>query len=225
VLAQHVQAYGVPASRIQVIPNGINRTHFAQAPTSAEAKARLGLQGQLVLGFTGFVRDWHGVDRIVNWMDTPAAPSHTHLLVVGDGPVRAALEQQAQRLGLAGRVTFTGVIHRDQVPAHVAAFDVALQPAVTPYASPLKLMEYLVLGKAVVAPSTPNLREILTNDTNALLFDDAQPASMEAALTRLCTDAALRARLAQGAFETIDRLNLTWVGNAQRVVSLVKALS
>jgi glycosyltransferase involved in cell wall biosynthesis len=225
VLAQHVQAYGVPASRIQVIPNGINRAHFAQAPTSAEAKARLGLQGQLVLGFTGFVRDWHGVDRIVNWMATPAAPSHTHLLVVGDGPVRAALEQQAQRLGLAGRVTFTGVIHRDQVPAHVAAFDVALQPAVTPYASPLKLMEYLVLGKAVVAPSTPNLREILTNDTNALLFDDAQPASMEAALTRLCTDAALRARLAQGAFETIDRLNLTWVGNAQRVVSLAKALS
>jgi hypothetical protein len=48
---------------------------------------------------------------------------------------------------------------------------------------------------------------------------------MEAALTRLCTDAALRARLAQGAFETIDRLNLTWVGNAQRVVSLAKALS
>jgi glycosyltransferase involved in cell wall biosynthesis len=225
VLAQHVQAYGVPASRIQVIPNGINRTHFAQAPTSAEAKARLGLQGQLVLGFTGFVRDWHGVDRIVNWMDTPAAPSHTHLLVVGDGPVRAALEQQAQRLGLAGRVTFTGVIHRDQVPAHVAAFDVALQPAVTPYASPLKLMEYLVLGKAVVAPNTPNLLEILTHQTNALLFDDAQPGSMEAALTRLCTDATLRERLAQGAFETIDRLNLTWVGNAQRVVSLAKALS
>ena len=225
VLAQHVQAYGVPASRIQVIPNGINRAHFAQAPTSAEAKARLGLQGQLVLGFTGFVRDWHGVDRIVNWMATPAAPSHTHLLVVGDGPVRAALEQQAQRLGLAGRVTFTGVIHRDQVPAHVAAFDVALQPAVTPYASPLKLMEYLVLGKAVVAPNTPNLLEILTHQTNALLFDDAQPGTMEAALTRLCTDATLRARLAQGAFETIDRLNLTWVGNAQRVVSLAKALS
>ncbi|MCW5652270.1 glycosyltransferase family 4 protein [Hydrogenophaga sp.] len=223
VLADHVRAYGVPEARIQVIPNGINRAHFAQAPAPDEAKARLGLQGRLVLGFTGFVRDWHGVDRIVDWMATPDAPAHTHLLVVGDGPVRASLEQQASRLGLGGRVAFTGVIHRDQVPAHVAAFDVALQPAVTAYASPLKLMEYLVLGKAIVAPGTRNLREVLTHDVNALLFEESNPAGLEQVLTRLCADAALRARLAQGAADTIDRLNLTWVGNARRVVELARA--
>lgn len=221
VLAEHVREYGVPSERIHVIPNGINRAHFAHAPKPEHAKAQLGLEGMLVLGFTGFVRDWHGVDRIVAWMATEDAPSNTFLLVVGDGPVRTELEAQAQRLGLSHRVRFTGVVHRDQVPAHVAAFDVALQPAVTPYASPLKLMEYLVLGKAVIAPSTPNLLEILSNDSNALMFDEAQPGSMEAALTHLCTDEALRERLALGAFETIDRLDLTWLGNARRVASLV----
>lgn len=102
------------------------------------AKMRLGLEGAVVLGFTGFVRDWH-VHRIIDWMASPQAPQGTHLLVVGDGPVRAELEAQAQRLGLADRVTFTGVIHRDQVPSFVAAFDMALQlHVVTPYASPLK---------------------------------------------------------------------------------------
>ena len=146
------------------------------------------------------------------------------LLVVGDGPVRQALEEQARRLGLANRVGFTGVIHRDQVPAHVAAFDVVLQPAVTPYASPLKLMEYLVLGKAIIAPSTPNLRETLTHESNALLFDESAPGSLEQALTRLCTDSDLRARLALGAVQTIDRLDLTWGGNARRVVTLVEEL-
>ena len=157
-------------------------------------------------------------------MATPQAPSCTHLLVVGDGPVRQALEAQAGRLGLTGRVEFTGVIHRDQVPAHVAAFDVALQPAVTPYASPLKLMEYLVLGKAIIAPGTPNLREILTHESNALLFDESTPGSLEQALTRLCSDADLRARLALAAVQTIDRLDLTWGGNARRVVTLVEEL-
>jgi len=74
VLAGHVVARGVPEERIAVIPNGINRAHFAEAPSPAAAKERLGLAGALVLGFTGFVRDWHGVDRVIRWMAGPAAP-------------------------------------------------------------------------------------------------------------------------------------------------------
>jgi len=75
VLANHVSAYGVPAQRIKVIPNGINLNHFVDAPDTTTAKKMLGLQGQLVLGFTGFVRDWHGVDRVIQWMATPHAPA------------------------------------------------------------------------------------------------------------------------------------------------------
>lgn len=223
VLAEHVKACGVPTERIHVVPNGINRKHFAGAPTCEQAKQALGLQGRLVLGFTGFVRDWHGVDRVVDWMATPDAPPNAQLLVVGDGPVRPALEAQATRLGLGERVRFTGVVHRDAVPAHVAAFDIALQPAVTPYASPLKLMEYLALGKAVVAPATPNLQEVLTHDLNALMFDAERQGALEAALTRLCRDTALRQRLGQCSAETIERLGLTWLRNAQRVEALLGA--
>jgi glycosyltransferase involved in cell wall biosynthesis len=223
VLATHVRACGVPAERIQVVPNGINRAHFAQAPEVEEAKARLGLQGRLVLGFTGFVREWHGVDRIVAWMATGEAPTNTHLLIVGDGPVRAALEEQAQRLGLSSRVAFTGVVHRDQVPAHVAAFDIALQPAVTPYASPLKLMEYMVLGKAIVAPATANLMEILSDEFNALLFQEHSALTMESAMARLCADESLRNRLSRNAHDTISLMDLTWKGNARRVVALAQA--
>lgn len=222
VLADHVRACGVPEERICIVPNGINLAHFAQAPTPQEAKARLGLQGRLVLGFTGFVRDWHGVDRVIRWMATGDAPEQAHLLVVGDGPVRAELDALAASLGISQKVTFTGVIDRHLVPGHVAAFDIALQPAVTAYASPLKLMEYLVLGKAIVAPGTPNLREILTDGVNALLFDEGGRGDMERALTTLSAQPDLRRRLAEGSRSTVDRLNLTWRGNARRVVGLVK---
>jgi len=220
VLASHVIAAGVPAERIVVIPNGINRAHFAAAPAPAAAKEKLGLSGKLVLGFTGFVRDWHGVDRVIRWMATPDAPGNVVLMVVGDGPVRADLERLAAEMNLHGRVRFTGVVDRDRVPELVAAFDIALQPAVVPYASPLKLFEYLALGKAVIAPRQPNIEEVLADGDNALLFDAAEQGAFEGGLTRLCADAALRELLAASATKTIDRLDLTWLGNARRVIQL-----
>lgn len=222
VLGDHVRAYGVPDARIVVIPNGINEEHFAAAPAPEQAKVERGLAGKLVLGFTGFVREWHGVDRVIRWMAGPAAPANAHLLVVGDGPIRPELEKLAAELGIAARVTFTGVIHRDQVPAWVASFDIALQPAVVPYASPLKLMEYLVMGKAVLAPRTPNLCEVLSDGRNALLFDGDTPGAMELALGRLCDDAELSASIAAGARATIDELDLTWDGNARKVLQLIE---
>jgi glycosyltransferase involved in cell wall biosynthesis len=222
VLAEHCVEAGVPRERIAVIPNGINRAHFATAPSVKDAKALLGLPGAFVLGFTGFVRDWHGVDRVVRWLATDDAPRGAVLLVVGDGPARAGLERLAADLGLAERVRFTGIVDRERVPAHVAAFDVALQPAVVPYASPLKLFEYLALGKAVIAPRMPNIEEILADGDNALLFDESTAGAFERGLTRLCADPALRVRLAQGAAATIDRLGLTWRANAQRVVELAR---
>jgi glycosyltransferase involved in cell wall biosynthesis len=224
VLAQHVAARGVPAARIAVIPNGINEEHFAAAPSPRDAKAALGWPDALVLGFTGFVRDWHGVDRVLRWLASPAAPAHARLLVVGDGPARPDLERLAADLAIAERVRFTGVVPREQVPAYVAAFDVALQPAVVPYASPLKLFEYLALGKAIVAPRQPNIAEVLVDGSNALLFDVAVEGALEQALTRLCAEPALRERLAAGAAASIAQQGLTWRSNAQRVVALAGTL-
>lgn len=224
VLAGHVRAYGVPSEHIAVIPNGINQEHFAAAPSISQAKAGLGLADRLVLGFTGFVREWHGVDRVIRWMAGEAAPGNVQLLIVGDGPVRTELEALALNLGLRQRVTFTGVLPREQVPALVAAFDIALQPAVVSYASPLKLMEYLALGKAIIAPRTPNLLEVLSDGENALMFDEQVNEDFENALTRLCADADMRNRLAAGAAGTIARLDLTWRGNARRVAQLGERL-
>ena len=220
VLGQHITARGVATERVVVIPNGINEAHFATAPTSDEAKLALGWPQALVLGFTGFVRNWHGMDLVIRWMASADAPANARLLVVGDGPARADLEALARELNLGERVRFTGVIPRGDVPAHVAAFDIALQPAVVAYASPLKLFEYLALAKAVVAPNQPNIAEVLSHGVNALLFDPKVPGALEQSLARLSNDAELRQRLGQGAHASIARLDLTWLGNARRVVAL-----
>lgn len=224
VLAGRVAAVGVPRERMVVIPNGINESHFAQAPDTEQAKARLGWQGALVLGFTGFVRDWHGVDRVLHWLARDGTPSNACLLVVGDGPARPQLEALARELALGDRVRFTGVVAREAVPEHVAAFDIALQPAVVDYASPLKLFEYLVLGKAIVAPGQPNIREVLQDGVNAMLFEPDEAGGLERSLDRLASDAGLRTTLGAGARATIARRGLTWSRNAQRVAGIAQAL-
>lgn len=224
VLGNMVQQEGVPPERITVIPNGINSQRFAANPDTAQAKRLLGLEGHLVLGFTGFVRDWHGMDKVIDFIAQAGAQGRCHLLLVGDGPVRAALEQQALRLGVADLVTFTGVVQRDQVASYVAAFDIALQPAVVAYASPLKLFEYLALGRAIVAPSQANIREVLQDGVNALLFDPEDNAGLVKAIQRLIEDPALRQRLASKAGATITERGLTWHANAQRVTQLARSL-
>jgi len=97
-------------------------------------------------------------------------------------------------------------------------------PDVTPYSSPLKLFEYMQLGSAIVGPDMENIREILTDGHDALLFAPDAAQSLEAALLKLCADGALRARLGTAARETIVRKSLTWMGSAERVVAVAQAI-
>lgn len=223
VLAQRVIDAGVPRERIEVIHNGIDYGKFGTVPDTEAAKARLGLSGRVVLGFTGFMREWHGLERVVDLLAADPAGVR-HLLLVGDGPARAGIEQRARELKVSERVTITGVVKRDQVASYVAAFDVALQPDVVDYASPLKLFEYLALARPVVAPDKANIREVLVHEQNALLFKADEPAAFTAAIERMADDGALRARLARAARATIEQGGFTWDHNAQRVEALFQAL-
>ncbi|HME24125.1 MAG TPA: glycosyltransferase family 4 protein [Acetobacteraceae bacterium] len=212
VLKRMVEQAGVPADRIQVVPNGIDPAEFAPA-TRCE-----GHNGRVVLGFVGFVRDWHGLDGVIAAMAAAHDAAPIDLVVVGDGPARAALERQAATLGLADRVRFTGLQAREQVPALVAGFDIALQPRAVEYASPLKIFEYMAAGRAIVAPDQENIREILRDSETALLFDPSRPEAMWQAILRLAGDADLRNRLGVAAGAEIARRDYTWAGNARRVV-------
>ena len=218
VLADRVIAAGVPPRRIEVIANGVDPHRFAGI---ASARWARGLDGKLVIGFTGFLRPWHGLLHAVDLVARLRAEHPVHLLLVGDGPARAEVEARARALGIAADVTVTGIVGRDAIAPLVAAMDIALQPDVTDYASPLKLFEYMVLGRAIVAPDTANLREVLTDGRDGLLFRPGDPASFAAAVEALCRDAALRRRLGEAASRTIHRRDFTWDGNARRVIGLI----
>ena len=223
VLARIVEASGVERDRIRVMSNGID-LQLVRAHTGVRgARERLGWDDRVVLGFTGFVRDWNGLEAVVDLLAAPRNEALV-LLVVGDGPARQHLEERAVRLGVGPRVRFTGRVPRSDIPHWVSAFDIALQPAANPYASPLKLFEYMALGRAIVAPDQPNIREILQHERQALLFDPDDEGGLSRAVLRLASDAALRDRLGRAAALTIRQRDMTWSQNASRVAELAAQL-
>ncbi len=215
VLARTVASYGVASSRITVIPNGVNPERFGVFPDANTAKRELRLPSRVVLGFTGFVRSWNAVHRLIDFVAQHHDQLDLHILIVGDGPARGFLEEYACARRVLDRLTITGIVGRDDIVRHVAAFDIAVVPSVNLYASPLKLFEYLQLGRAIVAPDTESIREVLTDGQDALLFDPGRDGALEAALLRLCIDSALRTRLGAAARQTIIKRSLTWKRNAE----------
>jgi glycosyltransferase involved in cell wall biosynthesis len=217
VMAAIVEAAGVPAHQITVTPNGVDLRRFGRVPTREESKRLLGLEGKVVIGFTGFMRGWHDLDRLLDFMVSCKEDRLRHMLLVGDGPSRPLLERRIHELGIADRVTMTGTIERDRIATYVAAFDIALQTAAVPYASPLKLAEYMSLGCAVVAPDIACMREILTDGENAALYRLDDERSFAKVVNELCASPPLRERLGHAARETVVKKGLTWEENARKV--------
>jgi len=219
VLAQVIREADVPSERIIVIPNGIDEESF-RCLDQDKAKIELGLSQKIVLGFIGFIREWHGLREVLEPLCDPRFPPELHLLIVGDGPALASLRSDAERLGLLSRITFAGLVERDVVTRYVSAFDIALQPKAVRYASPLKIFEYMAAGKAIIAPDQNNIREILTTGATAWLFEPDNWAAFHEAVLALSRDAPLRRRLGMAARSMIIARRYTWVENARRIATL-----
>jgi glycosyltransferase involved in cell wall biosynthesis len=233
-LGEILVGLGVARERLLVTPNGVELERYEVADrrrARATAREELGLEpeaeggreGELWLGFVGYYRDWHRLDLVLDALATgPLA--RARLAIVGEGPAHEALVEQCARLGLGPRVRFCGPRRHDRIPQLLPAFDIALVPAINPYASPLKLFEYMAAGLPAVAPDQPNLREVLVDGENALLVRPGDGADLQRALARLVADPELRTRLGARARATIVERDLTWIGNARRVVEAAREL-
>jgi glycosyltransferase involved in cell wall biosynthesis len=222
VLADVIEKAGASAARVLVTCNGIDAEKFSGLKKPDRSLLPSSFAEGPVLGFVGYVRSWHGLPQIVQLLAKDPLLSDANLLVVGDGPGTGEIVRLAKQLGVAGRVHVAGIVGRDVLPSYIALFDIALQPEVTPYASPLKLFEYMALGRAIVAPNAPNIREVLTDAVDGLLFEPNNPASLAAGIRQLVASPALRTMLGTAASRKIVEDDITWARNARRVISLIR---
>jgi glycosyltransferase involved in cell wall biosynthesis len=214
---------GVNAARIVVMTNGVNRESFRTAAPDEELRKSLGFENKTVIGFVGWFRNWHRVDLLLEAFRQGRLDTHgAALLLVGDGPAMADLREFVERHEMGAHVVFTGPLPHAKVPAHLNLIDIAVQPAANEYCCPMKILEYMGMGKPLVAPRQENISEMLAEETEALFLQPGDAASLAAALTRLVDDAALRKRMGQAALDAIERRGYLWPANARRVTELMR---
>lgn len=160
----------------------------------------------------GSIETWPGGTVPERFLPSPFAPSRASEPVVlgwfGDAPGSIAAH------GLAMSVIGDAV-----PPVRVADLIAGIDVALFPHASAARMLDCMAAARAIVAPDTPEVRELLAHEQTALLFDPAEDGAVLRAAARLVADPALRARLGEAARGEIVRRDLTWRALARRIVS------
>lgn len=225
-LRSQLQRAGVKPEHIRVLPNAVNPRLFHPGLDGEPVRERFKFDGRFVVGFVGTFKRWHGVDLLfAAFRDLHRADPSTHLLLVGDGPLRPQFEEEVREAGLQDAVTFArGVAHQD-VPHYLAAMDVAIAPYPALddfYFSPLKVFEYMAAGRAVVASRTGQVAEVVVDGVTGLLFEPGDRAGLVNRIQRFQKDAVLRNELGRKASAACSVRS--WSQNAARVIDWVEPL-
>ena len=202
VKRNYCAAIGLDSVRVSVIYNGVDLSRFDGPPPSpAERAALLGPLGvapaDCVITCVARLVPAKSHDVLLDAFARFLAriPQAT-LLLVGDGPLAADLEEQTRRLGIAARVVFAGA--RDDVPRILRASDISVLSSQREGFSNV-VIESLAAGLPVVATDVGGNAEAIAEGSCGLLVPVGDAAAISERLGRLAEDHGLRARMSAAA--------------------------
>jgi glycosyltransferase involved in cell wall biosynthesis len=193
----HLVDLGAPPGTVTVLPNSIDVEAFRDrldAGEQAHLRSRYDLEDAFVVLYVGRLSEHKGVHDLiaaVGSLDEPA-----HLLVVGDGPGRDALERQARR-DLPGRATFTGTLPNEALPNYYALADAFVLPTRGDTWG-LVLNEAMACGTPVVTTTAAGaVGDLVRDGETGLVVPPGDRTALRDALARLAGDEELWTRLAE----------------------------
>jgi glycosyltransferase involved in cell wall biosynthesis len=194
---------GAPAARTRTVPYGVDVAAFGGNRAGTELRARFGVAaGTLLVVAVGRLVEKKGFAHLV---DAAAQCAGLHVVLVGEGDLRGALETRARER--RAPVSFAGPLDRAGVAAALAEADVVAVPSVVDRAGnvdglPNTLLEGLAAGRAVLASRVAGIPDVVEDGHDGLLVPPGDVAALAAALARLAREPETRARLGRRARET-----------------------
>jgi len=183
-----------------LVPHGVDLRRFAPAPLPQDGPLRLLAVGRCVekKGFSLLI------DAVAR-LDVPL-----HLRIVGDGPLRAALERSAASLGLADRVWFDGPLTHRELPAAYAASDVVVVPSIEDASGdrdglPNVVLEAMASGRPVVASEIGAIGMAVRDGETGLSVAPGDASALRAAIERVARDRALAASMGRAARARVEQ--------------------
>lgn len=193
-LRRDIVGRGIAADRVTVIPNAVDVEGFQLSgePDSA-LKTQLGLDGATVIGFVGSFYGYEGLDLLLDAFPAMAT-RHPELrvLLVGGGPQETRLKAQAQGLGIADKVTFTGRVPHAEVSRYYDLIDVLAYPRhsmrLTELVTPLKPLEAMAQGRIFVASDVGGHKELIRDGETGFLFSAGNANALAATIEAVLAD-------------------------------------
>lgn len=188
---------GLPADRLVVIQNGIDTNVFRPAPAQPKES------GQLTIGYVGRLEKVKGVNFLIDAF-AALAEQHPHLQLqlVGDGSERAALAEQASKLGLRDKVHFLGI--RSDMPTLYPTFDLFVLPSLWE-GMPNVALEAMACGVPVIATDTGGTPEVVHDSKSGVLVPPGDAAALTQAMVALIGDAERHCQLAQAGRRFVEQ--------------------
>lgn len=200
----------VASSKLFHVPNGVDTERFIPRQRDPSLAAEFGLNNVPTLGYLGTLFPWEGIP----WLVRAAAKLRCDgtlfkLLIVGDGAVFAEVQSAIQEVGAQEYVLLLGRVAHDQVEHYYSLMDVLVYPRlnfrVAEMVTPLKPLEAMALGKAVLGSDVGGIRELIEPEVDGLLFDCEDVEDFCRQATRLLQDAKLRRQLGDQARHNVTQ--------------------
>ncbi len=183
-----------------VASNGADPEVFCPMEPDPEWQRQWNSSDDQVIAYVGSFQPYEGLDILIRAMrQIVAQRDRVHLLIVGDGPERPALEELVAKEHLQARVTFTGRVPHNRVKEIYAVAELLVYPRIatltTQLTTPLKPLEALSMEKAVLASDLPAMRELISHQETGILFVPGNPADLAEQALKLLGDSAMRIKL------------------------------
>jgi glycosyltransferase involved in cell wall biosynthesis len=197
---------------------------YADLPSPAQARAQLGLQEGITAGYTGHLYPGRGTDLM---FELAGRHPEFQFLWVG-GEELAVAQWRKRQMDTAGmsNLQIVGFVDQERLPAYQAACDILLMPYerrvgvssggdTAAFASPMKMLEYLAAGRAILASDLPPIREIL-HEKIARLVPPEDVSAWSQSLRELGEGASRRETL--GSAARVEAARHTWRERAHRAL-------
>jgi PEP-CTERM/exosortase A-associated glycosyltransferase len=204
-MRQDLIGRGVQSGRIVVVPNGVDCSQFIPPEhKDHELIETLGIDGKIIAGYITNIRRLEGLDVLIEAVPAIAekVPNFC-VIIVGEGTYRPQLENLVTKLGLGEYVKFTGQVPHREIRKFYSIIDIFVIPRtnkrVNNLVTPLKPLEAMAMGKAVLASDVKALTEIVEDGRTGLVFEADNRDSLTGQCIRLAADIDLREKLGREA--------------------------
>ncbi len=178
-----VEEIGINPDKIVLVPNGVD-IQFLD-PQRHQAKR---LFSGFTISFVGSLYSWAGLGLLLEVMSELQAEDYQiSLVIVGDGEMKSTWSEQAQSLGMEEQVKFIGRVPWQEVPQYIAGCDIGYSGQIQlqmgkMYLSPMKLYEYMSMGKPVIASAFEDAQRLVIEGKTGFLFQPGDKQTLKQAL-------------------------------------------